>query len=163
MVKNFYVIDTSSLIDLNKHNPLDVFPTLWKKIESLINSDMLISHKEVFNEISQQDDQLFEWSKKNKKMFRDITSRQTQLVSEILKKYPSLIKIDRKYDADPWLIALARELKENPQQTLVEVKRLIVTEETLRGDKVKIPLVCQEFEIACINRIQMFREERWQF
>jgi len=161
--KNYYIIDSCSLIELNRHNPLDVFPSLWKKIESLINSELLVSHKEVFNEISQQDDQLLEWAKKNKKMFKGVTDKQVQIVKDILSKYPSLIKIERKFDADPWIIALAKEMKEDPQRKLHQVKRLIVTEESLKGNKVKIPFVCKEFDIECINRIEMFREEGWKF
>ena len=161
--KNFYIIDSCSLIDLNRHNPIDVFPSLWKKIEDLINSDLMISHVEVFNEITQQDDVLTEWLKKCKKMFRNFSSKQADLVSQILKKYPSLIKLDKRYDADPWLIALAKEIQESPQQTLFSVKRLIVTEESLRGNKIKIPFVCKDFGIECINRVEMFRQEGWKF
>ena len=162
--KNFYIIDSCSLIDLNRHNPIDVFPTLWKKIGELIDSDMMVSHIEVFNEITQQDDVLAEWLKKYKKMFKNVTSRQAELVNEILKRYPSFVKIDKPYDADSWLIALAREIQENPQQNLFfNIKRLIVTEESLRGNKIKIPLVCQEFGIECINRVEMFRQESWKF
>lgn len=162
--KNFYIIDSCSLIDLNHHNPIDIFPSLWKKIEDLIKSNMMISHIQVFNEIAQQDDELAEWLKKYKKMFKEISSRQAELVIEILKKYPSFVKIDKQYDADPWLIALAKEVQENPQQNLLfNVKRLIVTEESLRGNKIKIPFVCKEFGIECINRVEMFRQEGWKF
>ena len=162
--KNFYIIDSCSLIDLNRHNPIDVFPSLWEKIGELIDSNMMISHIQVFNEITQQDDNLTEWLKKYKKMFKNVTQRQAELVSEILKKYPSFVKIYKQYDADPWLIALAREVQENPQQNLFfNVKRLVVTEESLRGNKIKIPFVCKEFGIDCVNRVEMFRQEGWKF
>jgi len=116
--KNFYIIDSCSLIDLNRHNPIDLFPSLWKKIEELIKSNMMVSHIEVFNEITQQDDKLTEWIKKYKSIFRNVTQRQAEIVWEILKKYPSFVKIDNQYDADSWLIALAKEIKEDPQQSL---------------------------------------------
>jgi len=38
MKSNCYIIDTSSLVTLNSNNPLDVFPSIWKKLEMLINS-----------------------------------------------------------------------------------------------------------------------------
>ncbi len=161
--KNFYIIDSCSLIDLNRHNPIDIFPGLWKKIGDLINSDAMVSHIEVYNEILQQDDILAEWIKKYKKMFKGVTPKQVELVSQILKKYPSFVKIDKQYDADPWLIALAKEFIDSPQQTLLNVKRLIVTEESSRGNKIKIPFVCKEFGIETINRIEMFRQEGWKF
>ena len=86
--KNFYIIDSCSLIDLNKHNPLDIFPSLWKKIESLIDSEAMISHIEVFNEITMQDNALTDWLKKHKDMFRSISQKQAEIVKDILKKYP---------------------------------------------------------------------------
>jgi hypothetical protein len=161
--KNCYIIDTCSLVDLNRHNPIDIFPTLWSKIDKLVQSDLLISHKEVFNEINQQDDQLVKWAKRNKKMFKEITERQSEIVAEILKKFPSLIDIDKQFVADPWIIALAKEMKEDPQRTLFDIKKLIVTEEGYKSKKVKIPLVCKSFDIDCINRVEMFREENWKF
>ncbi len=163
MGKNYYVIDSCSLIELNRHNPLDVFPSLWEKLSLLVNTEMLVSHIEVFNEITQQDDELTEWCKSNKKMFKGVSSKQAKIVSEILEKYPSLIKVDRRYDADPWLIALAKEIKDSSQKTLFSIKRLIVTEEALKGNRVRIPFVCKDFDIECINRIEMFREENWKF
>jgi hypothetical protein len=162
--KNFYIIDSCSLVDLNKHSPIDVFPGLWKRIGDLINSCMMISHIEVFNEITQQDDVLSEWAKKYKKMFKKINLRQSEIVKEILKEYPSFVKKDSKYDADPWLIALAKEIQENPQRNLLfNIKRLVVTEESLKGNKIKVPFVCKKFGIDCINRIEMIRQEGWKF
>jgi hypothetical protein len=161
--KNFYIIDSCSLIDLNRHNPIDVFPSLWGKISILIDSEMMISHIEVFNEITQKDDTLTNWLKKHKKMFKEFSQKQAEIVKEILKQYPSFVKKDTSFDADPWLIALAKEVQDDPQKTLFNVKRLIVTEESLAGNKVKIPFVCKSFGIECINRIEMFRQEGWKF
>ena len=59
--------------------------------------------------------------------------------------------------------ALAKEIQDSPQKTLLNIKRLIVTEESLRGNKIKIPFVCNKFGIDCINRIEMFRQESWKF
>ena len=82
--KNFYIIDSCSLIDLNKHNPLDIFPSLWEKIETLIYSEAMISHIEVFNEINQQDDTLANWLRRHKNMFRNISQRQAEIVNDIV-------------------------------------------------------------------------------
>ena len=163
--KNFYIIDSCSLVDLNRHNPIDIFPSLWNKLEGLIKSNMMISHIEVFNEITQQDDKLTEWLKKYKQViFKKVTLRQSEIVKDILKKYPSFIKKDSKYDADSWLIALAKEIQEDPQKNLVfNIKRLVVTEESLKGNKIKIPFICKQFGIDCINRIEMIRQENWKF
>ncbi len=162
--RNFYIIDSCSLIDLNRHNPIDIFPSLWKKIGELIKSEMMISHIEVFNEITQQDDNLAEWLKDYKQMFRNFSKKQSEIVKDILKKYPSFVKKESKYDADPWLVALAKEIQDNPQKNLFyNIKRLVVTEESMKGNKIKVPFVCKEFGIDCINRIEMIRHEGWSF
>lgn len=163
---NFYVIDTSSLIELNRRYPIDVFPTLWKNVEELIGKGLLVSHKEVLKEISVMDDSLKKWAKKQKKLFRELDEKQMKIVRDILSRYPSLAKADNEIaSADPFIIALAVEIGSEPQKTLVEsIKgRIIVTEERLRGNKVKIPFVCKDYGIECINMIEMCREEGWKF
>lgn len=73
------------------------------------------------------------------------------------------MKEDRKYDADAWVVALAVETATNPQQTIIQIKRIVVTEEKLRGDKIRIPYVCQKYSIESIGIIEMFRIESWKF
>ncbi|MDP3027616.1 MAG: DUF4411 family protein [Nanoarchaeota archaeon] len=165
--QNFYVIDTSSLIDLNIRYPIDVFPSLWKKVEELINRGYLISHKEVLKEVCNQDDSLKKWALKQKNFFREVTLKQAKIVKEILKKYPSLAKPKNENGAaDPFVIALAAEIGEaEAQQELFSTikKRLIVTQEKLRGNKVKIPFVCKDYNIDCIDIVEMYRIEGWKF
>ena len=112
------------------------------------------------------DDSLKKWAKKQKRLFKELDGRQMEIVREILRKYPSLAKSDNETAAaDPFVIALAVELGSDPQKTLFQtVKgRIIVTEEKLRGNKVKIPFVCKDYNIECINIIEMCRVEGWKF
>lgn len=163
MTSNCYIIDTSSLVKLNRENPLDVYLSVWQKLETLVTAGRLIAPKEVFNEINQNDDQLSNWAKKQRKMFKEPTPKQTELVKQILKDHPILIDIDRKYDADPWVIALAIEMATSPQKTIYQIKRVVVTEEKLRGNKENIPFVSNELSIEAIDVITMFRTEGWKF
>lgn len=163
--KNYYVIDTSSLIELKKF-PDDVFPSLWKNIEALIAEGFMISHKEVLKELSYQDDALKKWAQKQKKFFKELDAYQIKIVKEILKKYPSLAKSESESpSADPFVIALAIELERDPQKTLDPSikKRVVVSEERLRGMRVRIPFVCKEYGIECITMIEMCRSEGWKF
>lgn len=166
---NYYVIDSSSLIELNRRYPIDVFPTLWKNVETLIDKGRLISHKEVRKEILAflgREDSLKKWVEKQKKFFKELDDRQIEIVREILKKYPSLAKSDNETAAaDPFVIALAVEMGNDPQKKLFQMVkgRMIVTEEKLRGNKVKIPFVCKDYNIECINIIEMCRVESWKF
>jgi len=163
MTSNHYIIDSSSLIELHRHNPIDVFPTVWKNIESLIKKGLLIAPKEVLYEIMDSDDQLANWAKNQNELFREPTGKQIEILKDILKDYPAIVKEDRKHDADVWVIALVVEMATNSQQTLVSVKRIVVTEEKIRGEKIKIPLVCQKYNIETIDVIDMFRIEGWKF
>ena len=164
--QNFYVIDTSSLIDLNKRYPIDVFPSLWQKVNALIAKGNLISCREVLKEISVKDDALRKWAVKQKGLFRELDIEQSKKVREILAKYPALAQSETEVAAaDPFLIALAIVLSNDPQKTLgLNTKtHVVVTEEKLRGNKIKIPFVCQDYKIQCIPIIEMFRIEGWQF
>lgn len=163
MTNNIYIIDSSSLIELNKHNAMDVFVSVWRNIRQLINNDRLIAPKEVFNEIKDYDDTLANWAKNQKKLFKEPTERQIKIVKEILKDYPALVDVNTKHSADSWVIALAIETSSNQQQTLLKIKRIVVTEEKLRGNRVKIPFVCNKNGIEAIDIVEMFRTEGWKF
>ena len=101
MTSNYYIIDSSSLIELNRHNPMDIYLTVWKKIASLIEKKSLVAPKEVLYEIKLGDDQLTDWVNQQKDFFVEPTPQQINLVQEILVKYPTIVKSDRRYDADP--------------------------------------------------------------
>ena len=163
MTNNIYIIDSSSLIEINRHHAMDVFVGLWKNLSSLIKNDRLIAPKEVLKEIENFDDSLAKWAKKQKKLFKNPTSRQIQIVQEILKEYPSIVDINARHSADPWVIALAIEQSTSPQKTLSQIKRIVVTEEKLRGNRVRIPLICQNKKIESIEIVDLFRKEGWKF
>ena len=163
MTSNHYIMDTSSLVELNRHNPIDVFPSVWNNLESLSKKGLLVAPTEVLAEIKERDDELASWAKRNNSIFRPPTKKQIEILKEILRDYPALVKEDRRYDADAWVVALAVEMATGPQQTIVKIKRIVVTEERLRGDKVRIPYVCQKYSIESIGIIEMFRIEGWKF
>lgn len=160
---NVYVIDSSSLIDLNLHNSMDVFITVWKKLDELIKQERLVAPYEVYKEITKKDDQLGKWAQQHQKMFVKPTEKQIKIVQEILEEYPSIVNKKAEYSADPWVIALAIELSTSPQQTIGIVKKIVVSEELLNRDKIKIPYICQKKDIDCVNKIEMFRMEGWTF
>jgi len=163
MTNNVYIIDTSSLVKLNRNNPIDVFPSIWEKLKFLADNNRLIAPREVLNEIKQNDDMLNKWAKNQRKMFKEPTQRQIEIVQEILRDFPALIDTERKFDADPWVIALAIESSSNLQQTLVTIKRIVVTEEKLRENRVRIPLICNKKSIEAIDIVELFRAEDWKF
>ncbi|MFA6268577.1 MAG: DUF4411 family protein [archaeon] len=161
--RNFYVIDTSSLIELNYRYPMDTFPTLWKKISALIKSGLLISHKEVYKEIEIMDDDLKKWASKQKNFFKEIDTNQLKIATQIINAYPSLIDPAKTSSADPFVIALTITLSNDPQKKIFSNGHLIVTEEKIRGNRIRIPYVCQTYNIKCIDIREMYKEEKWKF
>lgn len=119
--------------------------------------------REVLNEIGCKDDILYRWAKKQGRMFVEPSEEQIEIVKEILANYPSLIKLEGTYAADPWIIAMAIEMVRSQQSTLHDIKRIVVTEEKIRGNKVRIPYVCKAYSIDCIDILDMFRKEGWKF
>jgi len=166
MVEDIYVIDASSLIRIKPEDyPQDIFVSLWSNMENLVKEGRLKSSILVFDELKRKDDNIYKWAKKNKNMlFIDITPQQTKIVKEILKTDDFRALVDHRAqggEADPFIIAIA--LEKDVQQTLTSFnkKKIVVTEEKLRGNKITIPYVCQHFGIECIKIFDMFRREGW--
>ena len=163
-VQCIYIVDSCSLIDLLRMNPMDIYESVWRRIELSVRRGLIISHEEVMRELAGKDDELTEWTKRNRRMFKQLTPSQVNKVVEIQRDYPKLVDSDKEApEADPFLIALA--LEDDAQRTIVptERKMVVVTEEKPKPGKVNIPYVCQEYGIECIGVLEMFRREGWKF
>jgi len=163
MSADLYIIDTSALIDLRPY-PFDIFKTLWVNLEGLIRSSQLISTEQVFEELKRRDDEILKWAKKHRKIFKPLDPEQIKEVKKIEAAFPCLVDPDKETDdADPFVIALA--LKKDPQQTLISFnsKRVVVTQENYKSNKINIPFVCQSYGIECIKIVDLFRRESWKF
>jgi hypothetical protein len=160
-----YVIDSSSLIELMRTNPIDIYVTVWKKVDSLISEGRLASPEYVLDEIRRGDDDLIKWANRRKRMFEGPTLGQIKRVKEILTEFPGLADSSKETpDADPFLIALATEknaLAIEDYGTATE--KIVVSEERARGKEHRIPFVCHQYGIRCIGIHEMFREEGWKF
>lgn len=160
---NIYIIDTSALIDLKPY-PSDVFKTLWTNIERLIKRARLISPKQVLDELSKKDDVLFKWAKRNRTMFKDLTQNQIVKVKEIVNKFPTLIDVNKEIqDADPFVISLALITESQQKIILIEEKKIVITQEVYKENKINIPQVCKFYDIEYLNIIELFRRENWTF
>lgn len=118
----------------------------------------LASITSVYDELAGKGDFLANWvqSRKHSGWFLDITDVQTQQsFAEVVQFVESVPKYTRPHKdlflkkADPWLIAKARV------QSLV-----IITHESFSANttKVKIPNVCQNFNIECNDTFQALRQ-----
>jgi len=163
---DIYCIDTSSLIEMKERYPMDVntFKPLWVNMEKLIKDDRLIAPLEVRKEIEKGDDELKKWVKNKKKLFVRPDKKQLEKAKEILKNYPFLADSGKPdlVKADPWLITLAIE-RNNEEQDKLDFSSnefIVVTEESKTNPN-KIPAVCRNYGIECINLIELFRREKW--
>ena len=132
-------------------------------MERLIERGSLMAPKEVLSEVKRHYDHLADWANAHRDLFQRPSRRQTEFAWKILEKYPHLVDEGKMQDADAWVIALAAEPTENPQQTMSPVIRMAVTEEKIKGNKTRIPFICRKYNIKAINRIDMFRIEGWRF
>ena len=143
-----YCIDTDSLIELKRY-PKDVFPSVWQKIESMAKSGDLISHIEVYKEINEGRDEIVDWCKSHRKIFKDIDDCQSTEIKKVQAKYDAnvwAIEINKTGPwADPWLIALA----------LCEQNAMVVTQESNKPNR--IPFVAGLLGVKALNLIDLFR------
>lgn len=153
MREDIYVMDTSSLIEMKNKYPRDVslFKPVWENVEKLCREGRLIMPIEVLKEIEQGDDELTKWVRKKRKMFIKPNQSQFVKMSNILNKFSFLAKPEKPGpNADPWVIALAVEKNEEEQKVLFPNKYIVVTEESKTKTN-KIPAVCKNYNIECIN------------
>lgn len=143
--------------------PLDVVRSFWLKIKSLSESGTLVSIDKVKKEIydnSSHEDELKIWCDANlpNNFFIDTDS--------VLQNYVSIVRwansMSHHYTnnaiqefletdlADPWLVAFAM----SNHWTIVTYEK----SEPNRKNRIKIPEVCNHFNIRYINTIEMLRE-----
>ena len=146
-----YCIDTSGWLDgWERHYPPDVFPSLWIKLDELVDAREIISSEEVYVELQKKADELHDWVKDRKQMLIPLTEEIQRRASSLLGEYPRLVDTLRgRSKADPFVIATAMELE-----------AVIVTGEIVTGkmDKPRIPDICQVKGIRCITFLQLIRE-----
>lgn len=162
MTQNVYIIDASSLIDLHQISPISVFTTLWDRMAILIREKRLVSPEAVREEIERKDDELLAWVRANPKLFKKRSGNQMRFLKEILREYPHLSVEEITRNADALIVALALELSKEPQRRVYGVRHIVVTEEVIRGNRVKIPSVCKKYGIDTIGISDMFKAEGWK-
>ncbi|MGI8952714.1 MAG: DUF4411 family protein [Chitinophagaceae bacterium] len=110
-----YVIDSSALFDLKRNYPLNVFKGVWEKFNGLCKAQIIISVREVYNEIKRGSDWLKDWADEYHAIFLEPTSlEEYKLIGTLQEKYPSWIDVNSdKPAADPFVIASAYVRKLN--------------------------------------------------
>ncbi|MBD3670360.1 MAG: DUF4411 family protein [Gammaproteobacteria bacterium] len=146
-----YVIDTCSLTKMRHTYPEDVFPSAWSKLTELADNGILISAADVWEELNVFEDEISAWAKSRTDFFCPLTPNIQTRATQILRSHPGLLDLKKnKSSADPFVIS-----------TAIELGCVVVTEELITNSPVrpKIPNVCKDLKIDCINLLEMLRRE----
>ena len=145
-----YVFDTNVFRSFGLFYPKR-FPTIWDRLNELVDSEDLISTREVYLELENQigDGHVREWVDRQKHIFKIPTNEECVIVSGLFqdKECQGLVKaknILKGYPvADPFVIALAK------------VRGFcVVTQETAN----RMPRICRKVDVECVN-IERFLEK----
>jgi len=158
MPTTVYSIDTSCLVHgWRRAYPPKRFPGIWVRIDALIDEGRLVASIEVYNELEKKDDELCAWAKDRKAaLFREIDDDVQGAVVHLMATYPKLVDTGKgKSGGDPFVIAQA--LAGDPVLTV------ITQEQGGSLDKPRIPFVCGEEGVPCIDLLALIEAEDWTF
>lgn len=148
-----YSFDSSALIHAwrRAYRPRN-FPSFWRKMEELVEEGRIKISSEVYSELEKKDDDVFAWCKQHKEaIFVDIDEDVQDRVIEIMTSHPRIVDTKNgKSGGDPFVVAIASCEKEIST---------VVTEEHPGGNR--IPQVCSEEGIDCINLADLIEREHW--
>lgn len=154
-----YVFDSNSFIVISQYFP-DRFPTFWLKLDEAVQNEVIISVREVFNELNnnQSKPHLTDWIQKNKSIFHVPDNDELNFVKTIfsIAHFQYLVTEKQRLKgtpvADPFVIASAK-IK----------KACVVTEEDKKKNASRIPNICDYFHIECTNIEGFMEREGWEF
>lgn len=159
-----FIVDSNFFIQAHRSiYPLDVVQSFWIKIKSLSDDGIIVSIDKVKKEIfdnSSHEDELRQWCDDN------LHSEFFINTDSVLQNYITIVNwtnsmSDHYTDsaiqefletdlADPWLVAFAM----SNHWTIVTYEK----SEPNRKNRIKIPEVCNQFNVRYINTIEMMRE-----
>lgn len=160
-----YLLDANTLIDAKRdYYPIDSVPEFWEWLVFNGEKGNIKIPIEVYEEFSDtkgkdgQKDELAIWSDQpevkealllNEEAEQDLVARITYGGYVANPTDDDLVKIGR----DPFLLSYA--LKNIEERCIVSTE---VSKPSKKGANRKVPDVCRDFKIRCINNFQMFRE-----
>ena len=151
-----FVVDTSSLIDLEIYYPYIVFPSLWNFLFKMFDEGKLFSVKEVYRELKDSQEVWQDY----KDCFRDLSNEEYGYVSEIMSldkfnafRNRGMEKTKGGPWADPYLVACGATDK----------NVTVISQESSRNHpRSVIPYVCDEYGVKCIKFLDFLRETNFK-
>lgn len=81
-----YVLDSSCLMKLNRDQPVDLYPSVWERVEELLVGGRAVLPKEAKREIDKKDDVLHDWVKSRPSIVTDETEQDLAVVADISRR-----------------------------------------------------------------------------
>lgn len=150
--KTKYIIDTSSILSQKDNEPHRrlINKTLWQHIDSLIEQQRIVTCSEIIEEVN--DDDLKKWFSGLQGVVIPIDNEIQENVRKVVTSNPQLIDFQKvKSSGDAFLIA-----------TAMKYGLTIITEENKKGEK-KIPFVCRNLKVPCVDIWGLCEQEGWTF
>lgn len=153
-----YVLDTNILIEFEKRYYPEIFPSFWKKLHSLIESEEVISLKESQAELKENSKARKFWDKvhyeSNKKFFIELEENETRYMDRIF----NLDIANKKFKVKGNNTTLQKEWGE---YSVAVADPLIICHGLHHGSTVvtdespnkgyNIPHVCRELNVKCVG------------
>lgn len=153
-----YVVDTSSLVNLEQYYPNAAFSALWDGVGSLAEAGRMIAPTQVCKELSSKNDDISKWARRHKAMFKKNTSDVIKLAMKLADEYRTMRGTSAIVEkADPYVIALAYY---RAQETLTD-KWIVVTEEG--SGPGQIPKILKDYKLSRYKLVDVILEEGWSF
>ena len=154
-----YVFDTGIFSQLFRNYYPTVFPSLWEKFDMLTMLGDISSVREVLREINDGPLQnMKDWAAENAAVFSPPTPEEGAFISQIygIKHFQQNIQqqalLKGGQIADPFVIAKAAVAGDT-----------VVTTELFKPNAVKIPNICDHFNVPCMTLQDFMKAEGWTF
>ena len=150
-----FVVDTCSFVQMNFFNK-KIFKSLWGNIYEMCDHGTLFSVKEVYAELGRgEDDIQGKWEQKNF-IFVELGENE-QKALEDLERFEAFQRSGANSTsglwADPHLIAYG-----------ITTNAIVITEENLNHNpERKIPHVCNELGVGCMNFNDFMEYREWEW
>lgn len=160
-MRKVYCLDTNFFIEgWNKYYSPDFCSSYWKIVEKLGSKGVLFVPQEVKKEIDKVDDKLKEWFKDKSFLVKKIDVNVQKCLKQLYAKDEShkylANNVKARSLADPWVVAHA-----------MAERAVVVTREFSSNSpnpkKVKIPDVCRNMGVECIDDFAFIKQMNIQF
>jgi hypothetical protein len=147
-------MDANVLIQASKGPyKFDRVPQFWTFISEQLELGNVRSPKMVYDELTDGNDHLAQWCKQRRKSLcvgatKEIQKLYGEIANHVHGNYAAAKAHEFLRGADGWVIAYAMDMG---------TSGIVVTQESTRHRqaKVKVPTVCSEFDVKCVNTYDM--------